>query len=255
MARKYLGHGARRPCLTKGNPKNVDITLSYRPDLLKGAVTGQITGVGIDLTPTSYAMAILIDPTTGDTLGIDAQNVVDGLPVAFSVPYALTDIQPTQDYVVTAEVGDDGQLWRNAAGVPVITNGNPKTAIQVVVTPVLVASPSSSPSASPSPSPTPAPSAAPSGSRGLGSGNLLWIIILIATSSGPSSRSSSPAGGPTPPPTGAAAGAAGAAGAGGAAGAAEGDPPPKREPKREQKRRPKRELKPLRPSRPGATPA
>ena len=145
------GHGV--PVLTKGNPKNVDITLTYRPDLLKGAVTGQITGVGIELSPTSYAMAILIDPTSGETLGIDAQNVVDGLPVAFSVPYAITDIQPTQDYVVTAEVGDDGQTWRNAAGVPVITNGNPKTAIQVVVTPVVVASPSPSPSPSPTPSP------------------------------------------------------------------------------------------------------
>ena len=31
------------PVLTKGNPSNVAITLSYRPDLLKGAVTGQIT--------------------------------------------------------------------------------------------------------------------------------------------------------------------------------------------------------------------
>ena len=40
------GHGV--PVLTKGNPSKVDITLTYRPDLLKGAVTGQITGVGID---------------------------------------------------------------------------------------------------------------------------------------------------------------------------------------------------------------
>ena len=34
------------PVLTKGNPSNVDITLTYRPDLVKGAVSGQITGVG-----------------------------------------------------------------------------------------------------------------------------------------------------------------------------------------------------------------
>ena len=202
------GHGV--PVLTKGNPKDVDIRLTYRPDLLKGAVTGQITGVGIDLSPTSYAMAILIDPTSGETLGIDAQNVVDGLPVAFSVPYAITDIQPTQDYVVTAEVGDDGQTWRNAAGVPVITNGNPKTAIQVVVTPVVVASPS--PSASPSPTPIPSVSPAPEPSRP-GSGNLLGIIILIAIILAIVAFFIARGRSETPPPAGAAAAAGGTEGA------------------------------------------
>ena len=33
-------HGV--PVLTKGNPGKVAITLAYRPDLLKGAVTGQV---------------------------------------------------------------------------------------------------------------------------------------------------------------------------------------------------------------------
>ena len=137
------GHGV--PVLTKGNPSKVDITLTYRPDLLKGAVTGQITGVGITPSPAAYAMTVLVDPSTGDSLGIQVQTVDDGLPTAFSVAYAITDIKPDQDYVVTAEVGDNGATWRNAAGVPVITNGNPKSGIQVVVTPVIAqASPCSS---------------------------------------------------------------------------------------------------------------
>ena len=143
------------PVLTKGNPSEVAITLDYRPDVLKGAVTGQITGVDVQTSPTAYAMAVLVDPATGASLGIDVQTVDEGLPVAFSVPYSLTDIQPTEDYVVTAEVGDEGTTWRNAAGVPVITNGNPKTAVQVVVTEV------STPTPSATPSPRPAPSAAP----------------------------------------------------------------------------------------------
>ena len=88
------GHGV--PVLTKGNPSKVDITLTYRPDLLKGAVTGQITGVGITPSPAAYAMTVLVDPSTGDSLGIQVQTVDDGLPIAFSVAYAITDIKPTR---------------------------------------------------------------------------------------------------------------------------------------------------------------
>ena len=61
------------PVLTKGNPSNVAITLSYRPDLLKGAVTGQITGVGVAPSATAYSMAVLVDPATGNSLGIDVE--------------------------------------------------------------------------------------------------------------------------------------------------------------------------------------
>ena len=53
---------------------------------------------------------------------------------------------------MTAEVGDEETTWRNAAGVPVITNGNPKTAVQVVVTEVSTPAPSATPSPRPAPS-------------------------------------------------------------------------------------------------------
>jgi len=160
------------PVLTKGNPSNVAITLTYRPDLLKGAVTGQITGVGVAPSATAYSMAVLVDPATGNSLGIDVRAVEAGLPVAFSVPYAITDIVPTNDYVVTAEVGDASSSWRNAAGVPVITKGNPKSGIQVVVTEVGVASPSPTARPSASPIPAPAPDLTSSGSL------LTWIILI-----------------------------------------------------------------------------
>jgi uncharacterized lipoprotein YbaY len=159
------------PVLTNGNPSDVDITLAYRPDLLKGAVSGQISAVGLHPSTSAYSMTVVVDPATGDSLGIDVQTVANGLPQAFAVPYTITDVDPAKDYVVTAEVVDSGQSWRNDAGVPVLTKGNPKTAIQVVVTPVVFASPS--------PTVTPAPSAAP-GPTGRDSGNLLGIIILIA---------------------------------------------------------------------------
>lgn len=164
------------PVLTKGNPSTVAATLTYRPDALKGAVSGQITAIGMQPTADAYAIAVLVDPATGDSLGMDVRPADEGLPVAFSVPYQINDIVPTNDYVVTAEVYDTAGTWRNAAGVPVITNGNPKTAIQVVVTEVVIASPSPSAApAAPSPSPAPVPPA-----EDTGSGGLLTAIILIA---------------------------------------------------------------------------
>ena len=130
------GHGV--PVLTKGNPSKVDITLTYRPDLLKGAVTGQITGVGI------HAVAGgLRDGRPGRSVDRRLARHRGRRPSITACrsrsrsPYAITDIKPAQDYVVTAEVGDNGATWRNAAGVPVITNGNPKAGVQVVVTPVI----------------------------------------------------------------------------------------------------------------------
>ena len=163
------------PVLTKGNPTKVAITLDFRPDVLKGAVSGQITGIGVQTSPTAFAMAVLVDPATGASLGIDVKTVDQGLPVAFSIPYSIADIQPTVDYVVTAEVGDSGTTWRNAAGVPVLTKGNPKTAVQVVVTEV------STPAPSATPVPTPGPSAAPTPESGrTGDANLLPLILLIA---------------------------------------------------------------------------
>jgi uncharacterized lipoprotein YbaY len=163
------------PVLTQGNPTSVAITLAYRPDLVKGSVTGQITAVGFQPSPNAYAMAVLVDPTTGASLGIDVKTIEKGLPVAFAIPYTITDIDPTQDYVVTAEVGGQDVSWRNAAGVPVITKGNPKTAIEVVVTPVATPIPSVAPTPTPASSPTPVP--APDKTGG---GGLLGIIILIA---------------------------------------------------------------------------
>jgi len=162
------------PVLTKGNPSKVAITLDYRPDVLKGAVSGQITGIGVQPSTTAYAITVLVDPATGASLGIDVKTVDQGLPVAFSVPYSIGDIQPTADYVVTAEVGDANATWRNAAGVPVITKGNPKTAVQVVVTEV------STPAPSATPIPTPAPSAAPTETGRGRDGGLLPLILLVA---------------------------------------------------------------------------
>ena len=136
-------HGV--PVLTNGNPKSVDITLTYHPDLVKGTVSGQVTAIGLEPATDAYSVAILIDRSNGQTLGIDAQDAPQGLPVPFAIPYAISDITPANDFVVTAEVVNDTEAWRNTEGVPVITNGNPRSGIQVVVAKVVAASPSPSP--------------------------------------------------------------------------------------------------------------
>jgi len=162
------------PVLTKGNPSTVEITLSYRPDLLKGAVSGQITAVGPQPSPGAYAMAVLVDPVTVDSLGIDVTTITDGLPVAFAIGYTITDIDPAGNYVVSAEVGEGDTVWRNVAGVPVITDGNPTSGIEVAVTAVATPTPSASPTATPAATPTPAP--VPDATSG--SGLLPWIVLI-----------------------------------------------------------------------------
>ena len=114
------------PVLTKGNPSKVAITLDFRPDVLKGAVTGQITGIGVQPSATAYAITVLMDPATGDSLGIDVKTVDQGLPVAFSVPYSIGDIQPTADYVVTAEVGDSTGIVAQCCRRPGHHQGQPE---------------------------------------------------------------------------------------------------------------------------------
>jgi hypothetical protein len=162
------------PVLTKGNPSTVAITLSYRPDLVKGTVSGQISAIGLQPTANAYSVAVLVDPATGATLGIDAKSAPTGLPVEFAIPYAITDIVPNNDYVVAAEVIDDNVIWQSPAGVPVITNDNPKSGVQVVITELAGVSP---PPSTPTPVPSPPPQPPVDET---GSGGLIGILILIA---------------------------------------------------------------------------
>src|SRR5206468_7284850 len=118
-----------------------------------------ISAIGLQPSAAAYAVAVLVDPSTGETLGIDAKDAPAGLPVEFAIPYAITDIVPTNPYVVAAKVIDNDVIWLSPAGVPVITNGNPKSGVQVVITQLAVATPA--PSAPPSPTPVASPAPLP----------------------------------------------------------------------------------------------
>ena len=124
--------------ITNGAPtSDVKLELAYQPDLVKGEVSGSITGVGIQASPTSYSVAVLVEPSSGESIGMDLNPTEGTIPVAFAIPFSLDTIDPAKSYVVTAEIVDGTTTWENTAGVPVITQGNAISDIQVVVTPVV----------------------------------------------------------------------------------------------------------------------
>ena len=154
--------------LTNGAPTSgIALTLAYQPDLVKGEVSGSITGQGIQLSATAYSIAILIEPSTGESLGMDV-NPTDGkIPTPFAVPFSLDSIDQAKTYVVTGELVDGATTWENSTGVPVITNGNAISDVQVVVAQVVA------------PSPSPEPSPSESGRGDVTPAILLMIVALI----------------------------------------------------------------------------
>lgn len=150
--------------LTNGNPSSdVTVKLTYRADLLKGEVTGQITGVGISLAPGAYSAAVLIRVDTGQSIGVDVNPAPGKVTVPFSVAFDPATIDPNVDYVIRAEIVSGDQRWDDTNGVPVITKGNQISGVSVVVT-----------STAPSPSPSPV-----GGSSSGGAGNSNWLPILL----------------------------------------------------------------------------
>ncbi|HEX5015022.1 MAG TPA: YbaY family lipoprotein, partial [Candidatus Limnocylindrales bacterium] len=107
--------------------------LTYRPDLMKGNVTGAISGVDIDLTETAFSAAVVVDLDSDTQIGFDVNLDPVGVPIAFAVPFDPAKIDQSRDYVVTAAIFDASNRWTNPTGVPVITNGNPIAGITVPV--------------------------------------------------------------------------------------------------------------------------
>ena len=155
----------------------VPLVLAYRPDLVKGEVTGSLTGASLTPTEAAFTVAVLVAPATGQSLGMDMLPKVDAVPVPFSIPFPLAAIDPATDYLVGAQIVDAARTWQNEAGVPVITRGNPIADVQVVV----------AEAGAPRPSPTSNPAASPvvGGPGGtIGPGILLVVAALIVGGAG-----------------------------------------------------------------------
>jgi uncharacterized lipoprotein YbaY len=115
----------------------VQLELEYRPDLLKGAVTGSITGtdLGPVTDPDAYGTSILIDTSTGATVGFQMITPIVAQPIPFSAPYDPSTIDPASIYVARGSVWTGSRLWNTPTGVAVITNDNPKSGVVLTVVP------------------------------------------------------------------------------------------------------------------------
>jgi uncharacterized lipoprotein YbaY len=125
------------PVITKGNPgTGVDLVLTYRADLVKGNVTGAISGVDIELTATAFSAAVIVDLSSDTSVGMDVNLEPISVPIPFKVPFDPATIDADRTYVVTAAIFDASNRWANQTGVPVITEGNPVAGITVPVSPL-----------------------------------------------------------------------------------------------------------------------
>ena len=122
--------------ITYGNPTNVELELVHQSDLLKGQVTGEISGTDVTLAGTGFAAAVLFDETSHVAVGTTVVPAPTGVPIAFSVPFDPAEIDAAAEYVVVAGIIEGESRWANRDGVPVITNDNPLTDVIVPVTAV-----------------------------------------------------------------------------------------------------------------------
>ena len=130
------------PVITKGNPTSgLTLALTYRADVLKGDVTGSISGLDIQLGNEAFSAAVLLDLATDTTVGIDVHLQPGQTPIRFAIPFDPATIDAATDYVVGAAIIDEPSRWENREGVPVITKGNPISDVTVPVSAVVPATP------------------------------------------------------------------------------------------------------------------
>ena len=158
--------------------ENVELPLKFRPDLLKAAVAGTITGVGLDAAkdPEAYGTALVIRVNTGETIGFQLISPTGAIPVPFSVPYDPATVVPEADYVSRGSIWDGTTLWNTDTSTPVLTKDNARNGVVMTVTAV----PSPTPPRRPRRCPTPAPPA---------NNGIPWLRVLISGAGFSSSRS------------------------------------------------------------------
>jgi uncharacterized lipoprotein YbaY len=166
------------PVITNGAPSSgVLVSLTYRPDLLLGEVTGTLTGIDEPLGDGASAVTMVVRPDTGAVLGFDARPQPGAsAPIPFSVPFNVADVDPDVTYVVTGEITDGEQSWESATSPKVITGGNPLSGVEVQLVAVATPTPSPSPSPTPAPSATPVPTPSPEEGGGIPP----WLILVFA---------------------------------------------------------------------------
>jgi hypothetical protein len=177
---------------TNGNPtENVDVPLTFRPDVIEGDVTGAFLDLPNDLSSEAWAAVALLNKADGTVLGFQSGPLYAGSGAfPFEVPFLIANVDPNADYVAIGNVFDASRQFVSQAE-PVITKGNPYQ--NVILHGVQVAGPSAAPTASvpasaeataaasaATASAHPVPTATPTSSSGSGGGLDPLLIAGIA---------------------------------------------------------------------------
>lgn len=115
-----------------GNKKNT------QPET--ATVSGTVTYLEKRALPENSTLTVELRNTSSTTEGgspIASQIITTGgnqVPIPFSIIYNVDAINPESDYFVFATIAENGQaLWTTPAGVPVITQENPRESVEIIV--------------------------------------------------------------------------------------------------------------------------
>lgn len=110
---------------------------------LSGTLTGTVTYLQrIALLPGSVIEVKLEDVSIADAAApVLASQVIttagENVPIPFELTYDPADIEPNRRYALRVRITVDGELeWINTEQYGVLTNGNPTTDVEVIVSPV-----------------------------------------------------------------------------------------------------------------------
>lgn len=79
----------------------------------------------------------LLDEGNGASVAVVTSDVIETpgqQPVAFTLQYATSSIDPAKTYTIRAAIIDGSNAWASAKGVPVITKGAPASGVVVPLT-------------------------------------------------------------------------------------------------------------------------
>ena len=104
-----------------------------------GALTGTLTyPEPAPLSAEARALVVLVEgagrPTAGSIVASNLMTDIGQKPIRFVLEYSNANIDPNTTYTVAATIVDGDRVWTTSNGTPVITKGNPRADLDLVLT-------------------------------------------------------------------------------------------------------------------------
>ncbi len=123
------------PTATPTTPPSATAAPSPTPRPTSGTVDGTLVyREPAKLSGGAKAVVALLDEGNGPSVAVVASEVISApgqQPIAFSLTYPTSRIDPAKTYAIRAAIVDGDNAWVSATGVPVITNGAPSSGVVV----------------------------------------------------------------------------------------------------------------------------